>query len=152
MPRFVIEHRVPWADVDLAKIVYFPRFLSYFEMAELEWTRREGYDYEGLLAEMNVWLPRVSAHCNYRAPAHLADLLSIEMHLARLGRRSYTLGFDAYRLPERLAVADGSITIATVSRRRFRPVTVPRKLVRLLDTLGPARRTVSVPRRKGAKK
>jgi YbgC/YbaW family acyl-CoA thioester hydrolase len=136
MPRFVIEHRVPWADVDLAKMVYFPRFFSYFEMAELEWIRQEGYDYERFLSDMEVWLPRVATNCNYHAPLRLADVLSIEMRLARLGRTSYTFGFDVYRLPERVHAADGTITIACVSRTRFRPVNVPRKLARLLRKLG----------------
>lgn len=135
MKPFTIEHRVPWADVDLAKIVYFPRYFSYFEMAELEWYRQQGLSYEAMLEEMDVWMPRVAAHCNYRAPARLAELLSIEMHLERLGRTSYTFGFNAYRLPERAHLADGHITIATVGREIFRATPVPAKLVSLLEGL-----------------
>ncbi len=135
MPRFIIQHRVPWADVDLAKIVYFPRFFSYYEMAELEWIRAQGFRYEDFLEHMNVWMPRVAAHSDYFAPARLADLLSVEMGLKRLGRTSFTFGFDAYRLPERTHLAEGYITIATVSRARFRPIPIPKKLVKLLDGL-----------------
>ncbi len=135
MKPFTIEHRVPWADVDLAQIVYFPRYFSYFEMAELEWYRHQGLSYEVLLEEMDVWMPRVAAHCNYRAPARLAELLSVEMHLQRFGRTSYTFGFNAYRLPERTHLADGHITIATVGRESFRPTPVPPKLASLLEGL-----------------
>jgi len=135
MKPFTIQHRVPWADVDLAKIVYFPRYFSYFEMAELEWYRQQELSYEELLDEMDVWMPRVAAHCNYRAPARLAELVSIEMHLDRLGRTSYTFGFNAYRLPERTHLADGYITIATVGREGFRAKPVPAKLVSLLEGL-----------------
>lgn len=137
MAAFVIEQRVAWSDVDLARIVYFPRFFTYFENAELEWIRQQGLSYEELLTELGVWMPRVAASCNYRAPARLADLLVIEMRLDRLGKTSFTLGFDAYRLPERTAVADGSITIATVGRESFRPTAVPGGLVRLLSELEP---------------
>lgn len=135
MKPFTIEHRVPWADVDLAKIVYFPRFFSYFEMAELEWYRHKGLSYETMLEEIEVWMPRVAAHCNYRSPARLAELLSIEMVIRRLGRTSYTFGFDAFRLPERVHLADGTITIATVSRDSFRPTPIPDKLRSYLDGL-----------------
>ena len=135
MAAFAIEQRVAWSDVDLARIVYFPRFFSYFENAELEWIRTSGMSYEKLLEEMKVWMPRVAAHCNFRAPAHLADLLKIEMRLDRLGKTSFTLGFDAYRLPDRTHLADGYVAIATVSRESFRPVSLPERLVRLLEGL-----------------
>ena len=135
MEAFKIEHRIPWSDVDLARIVYFPRYFSYFEMAELEWYRIQGLVYEDMLEGLGIWMPRVGAHCNYRAPAHLAELLSIEMHLERLGRTSYTFGFNAYRLPERIHLADGHIAIVTVARESFRPVPIPAKLTRLLEGL-----------------
>jgi YbgC/YbaW family acyl-CoA thioester hydrolase len=135
MEAFKIEHRIPWSDVDLARIVYFPRYFSYFEMAELEWYRTQGLVYEDVLEGLGIWMPRVGAHCNYRAPAHLAELLSIEMHLERLGRTSYTFGFNAYRLPERIHLADGHIAIVTVARESFRPVPIPAKLTSLLEGL-----------------
>ena len=145
MGAFVIQHRIPWSDVDLAKIVYFPRYFSYFEMAELDWIREQGLRYEDYLSELEIWMPRVAAHCNYRAPARLADLLAIEMRLDRLGTTSFTLGFDAYLLPDRIQTADGFITIATVSRSEFRPTAVPRALVERLETL--ERRTPAEARR-----
>jgi len=135
MARFKLEHRVPWRDVDLAGVVNYPRFLSYFEMAELEWVRSRGKDYLGLLEEMHIWLPRAAAHCNFRAPAHLGDLLSIEIGLDRLGRSSATVGYQIYRLPERQLLVDGYVVMASVSRDSFESVPLPEKLKELLQTL-----------------
>ncbi|MGH9322967.1 MAG: acyl-CoA thioesterase [Vicinamibacteria bacterium] len=135
MAVFVIEQRVVWSDVDLARIVYFPRYFSYFENAELEWVRRQGLTYEDFLDDMGIWMPRVACHCNFRAPAKLAELVSIEMRLDRLGTTSFTLGFDAFRLPERTHLADGYIVVATVDREGFRPTLVPERLVELLSEL-----------------
>jgi len=135
MAAFIIEQRVAWSDVDLAGIVYFPRYFTYFENAELEWFRRQGLTYEGFLDEIGVWMPRVACHGNFRAPAKLAELLSIEMRLDRLGKTSFTFGFDAFRLPERTPIADGYIVVATVERETFRPTPVPERLVRLLSAL-----------------
>jgi YbgC/YbaW family acyl-CoA thioester hydrolase len=137
MGPFVVEQRVAWSDVDFARIVYFPRYFSYFETAELEWIRSLGLRYEELLEELGIWLPRVAAQCNFRAPARLADLVSVEMRLERLGRTSFTLVFDAYRLPERAHLADGSITIAVVDRDAFRPTPLPERLALLLAELEP---------------
>ncbi|HEX9725416.1 MAG TPA: thioesterase family protein [Vicinamibacteria bacterium] len=137
MACFKLEHRVPWRDVDLAAVVNYPRFLSYFEMAELEWVRSLGEDYLGLLEEMNIWLPRAAAHCNFRAPAHLSDLLSIEIGLERLGRSSATVAYEIYRLPERELIVDGYVVMASVSRESFKPVPLPEKLKDMLLTLKP---------------
>jgi acyl-CoA thioester hydrolase len=139
MGPFVIEQRVAWSDVDFARIVYFPRYFSYFETAELEWIRSKGLRYEELLEELGIWMPRVAAQCNFRAPARLAELVAVEMRLDRLGRTSFTFAFDAFRLPERTYLADGSITIATVDRDRFRPTPVPERLAHLLSELEPRR-------------
>lgn len=135
MARFKLEHRIPWRDVDLAAVVNFPRFFSYFEMAELEWVRAQGKDYVGFLDEMNVWLPRAAAHCNYRAPARVGDLLAIEMGVERLGRASFTFGYEVFRLPERQLVADGSVVVAAVSREHFKSVPLPDKLKEMLQGL-----------------
>ena len=132
MPSFAIQQRVAWSDVDLAKIVYFPKYLTYFENAELEWFASQGWDYEEFLTKSGIWIPRVATQVNFRSPARLRDLLQIEMHLSRLGRTSFTLGFDVFRLPERTHVVDGTITVAVVSRTNFRPIKVPAKLVRML--------------------
>ena len=135
MGGFAVEVRVPWSDVDLAGVVYFPRFFTYFELAELEWVRAQGLGYEEFLRSLNVWLPRVAVHCNYRTPARLDDRLSIQMKLLRLGRTSFTLGYGAYRLPDGEPVADGYTVIATVSRARFKPIAVPRALRERLQAL-----------------
>lgn len=135
MDPFSIEHRVPWPDVDLVGVVYFARFLSYFEMAEVEWMRAQKIDYEGLLDKEKIWMPRVSAHCDYKSPAKFGDLLSIEMKLGRLGRSSFKLDYEAYRLPERTHLADGYIVAAAVSQSNFKAVPLPGELREALQTL-----------------
>jgi acyl-CoA thioester hydrolase len=135
MACFVIEHRVGWADVDMVGIVYFPRFLTFFELAELEWVRSHGFGYREYLDRLGVWLPRVAAHCNYHAPARLDDTMAVEMKVDRLGRTSFTFGFEVFRLPGRTLLADGYIVIASVSRGEFKPVRLPEALVDMLAPL-----------------
>ncbi len=135
MDRFSIEHRVPWPDVDLVGVVYFARFLSYFELAEVEWMRAQKIDYEGLLNKEKIWLPRVSAHCDYQSPARFGDLLSIAMKLGRVGRSSFKLVYEVHRLPERTHLADGYIVAAAVSRSTFKAVPLPDQLREVLQTL-----------------
>ncbi len=135
MTTFTYEYRVPWQDVDLAGIVYFPRYFSYFEMAEQEWIREEGFPYDEFIEKLDIWMPRVAVQSSFHSPARLGDLLSIEMKLGRRGRSSFTLAFDAYRIPERKLIVDGTITIATVSRSRFKPIRIPKLLSEMLAKL-----------------
>ena len=108
---------------------------GYFEHAELEWVRSHGMKYADLLERRDVWLPRAAAHCNYHGPARLDDVLRIEMRLARLGNKSFTLGFEIFREAERARLADGTIVVATVSRVDFRPVAIPAPLSGMLLAL-----------------
>jgi acyl-CoA thioester hydrolase len=135
MAPFVYKHRVRWRDVDLAGIVHFAHFVAYFEAAEQEWIRSYGIDFGAFLQKLDICMPRVSLHCNYHAPARLDDLLAINVKLGRIGRTSFTLGFDVYRNADREHVAEGHFVITTVSRTSFKPVRVPEELREMLDAL-----------------
>ena len=69
--------RVPYADVDQMKFVYYANYLVYFEMARTGLLRQAGMPYSEL-EERGVLLPVMAAHCAYRQPAHYEDLLSVE--------------------------------------------------------------------------
>ncbi len=94
--------------------------------------------YTLLLDKEKIWMPRVSAHCDYKSPARFGDMLSIEMKLGRLGRSSFKLLYQAYRVPERTHLADGYIVAAAVSRSTFKAVPLPDELRKALQTLEPA--------------
>ena len=53
-------------------------------------------------------LPRVAASCDYLTPARFADVLTIGVSVARLGRSSVAYAFDFSRDGE--AVARGQVT------------------------------------------
>ena len=124
-----------WREVDMAGIVHFAHLVSYFEIAEHEWVRSHGVEYGAFLENLGIAMPRVALDCNFHAPARLDDLLLINVKLERIGQKSFTLGFDAYRGSEREHVADGRFVIATVSRRSFEPVRVPEKVREMLDVI-----------------
>lgn len=135
MAPFVYQHRVRWRDVDLAGIVHFAHFVSYFEVAEHEWIRSYGTEYGEFLEKLSICMPRVSVHCDFHAPARLDDLLSIEVKLERMGNTSFTLGFDTVRDSDGEHVAEGSFVIATVSRTSFKPIRVPERVREMLEAL-----------------
>jgi acyl-CoA thioester hydrolase len=91
--------RVPYADVDRMGFVYYANYLVYFEMARSEMLREAGLPYSEL-EKRGIWLPVVSAHCDYKKPAHYEDLLlvltrcstenNVRLHIAYEVRRAGT--------------------------------------------------------------
>ncbi len=68
--------RVPYAHTDQMRYVYYANYLVYFEMARSEMLREIGLPY-GELEARGVFLPVIEAHCEYKAPAHFDDLLTV---------------------------------------------------------------------------
>jgi acyl-CoA thioester hydrolase len=84
---------------------------------------------------LDVWLPRVQCHFDYRSPARLDELLDIEIWVGHIGRSSIRLEF-ALRKPDALVAAEGHLVIVAIARSNARAVDVPQALV---DALAPYR-------------
>lgn len=67
---------VPYADIDKMGFVYYANYFVYFEMARASLLREVGLPY-GEMEARGVLLPVVTAHCDYRRPAHYDDLLLV---------------------------------------------------------------------------
>jgi len=57
--------------------VYYANYFVYFEMARAELLREAGMPY-GDMEKKGVMLPVITAHCEYKKPAHFDDLLNVE--------------------------------------------------------------------------
>ena len=87
---FTATRRVEFSDTDLAGIVHFSRFFIYMESVEHEFLRSLGTsvvtEYEG----DRIGWPRMSASCDYKAPAFFEDELEIVLRIERKGNKSLT--------------------------------------------------------------
>lgn len=70
--------RVPYADVDQMRFVYYANYLVYFEMARTGMLRDAGMPYSEL-EKRGVLLPVMTSHCEYQQPAHYEDLLAVDV-------------------------------------------------------------------------
>lgn len=105
---FLTTRRVEFRDTDAAGIAHFTAFFAYMEEAEHALLRSLGTsvlmrDEAGVIS----W-PRVAASCDFTAPVRFEDELTVGVHVARLGAKSVTYGFD-FSLGGR-EVAAGSLT------------------------------------------
>ncbi|MEZ6065635.1 MAG: thioesterase family protein [Planctomycetaceae bacterium] len=89
MSHFQTTRRVQFFETDMAGIVHFANFYRWMEEAEHEFYRASGLS---IMRRMDdgryIGWPRVSASCNFRAPARYEDLITVELTIERIGMKS----------------------------------------------------------------
>jgi acyl-CoA thioester hydrolase len=120
--RFSAFLRVGFDETDAQAVVYYGRYLPYFDRSRVEYLRHLGLLHG--LPERQEFVMRRSSQ-EYEAPARFDDLLEVFVRTARIGRTSTTL---EYRVRETgdgtlLAVAEQVMVLIDADSRR--PVEVP---------------------------
>jgi acyl-CoA thioester hydrolase len=92
--RFGVYTRVAFSDTDAQGVVYYGRYLPYFDLARTEYHRNLG-GVDG--AARSEFVMRAS-NVEYHAPARFDDLLEVFVRIIRIGRSSMTYDYAAYRL------------------------------------------------------
>ncbi|MBV9232378.1 MAG: acyl-CoA thioesterase [Chloroflexi bacterium] len=98
MPQASIQVRVPFADVDYSGRIHFTAMLRYMDMAEHELVRSMGFARATTLKD--IAFPRVHVECDYLSAISYDDELTIEAHVERVGRSSWTVAFTARFTPQ----------------------------------------------------
>jgi acyl-CoA thioester hydrolase len=123
--------RVWFSDTDAQGIVYYGRYLPYFDHARTEYHRHLGAS--ALSFGGREFVMRALS-VEYHAPARFDDLLEIFVRLARIGRTSATYECAAYRSEEDdvlMVVATQTLVLVDLEERR--PAEIPadyRELIR----------------------
>jgi len=120
--RFSAYTRVGFSDTDAQGIVYYGRYLPYFDYARVEYARHLGV----LEAELQgcEFVMRAS-NVLYEAPARFDDLLEVFMRTKRLGRSSMTAELCAVRLDDDEVMCTAEQTLVLVDPAHRRPVPIP---------------------------
>jgi acyl-CoA thioester hydrolase len=84
--------RVAFSDTDAQGVVYYGRYLPYFDLARTEYHRNLG-QIDGV--ERSEFVMRAS-NVEYHAPARFDDLLEVFVGVPRVGRTSVTYEYAAY--------------------------------------------------------
>jgi acyl-CoA thioester hydrolase len=101
--------RVWFSDTDAQGIVYYGRYLPYFDHARVEYHRHLGLlevgEHEFVMRACDV---------EYHAPARFDDLLEVFVRMARIGRSSATYQCAAYRLDDDALMVTATQTVVLV--------------------------------------
>jgi acyl-CoA thioester hydrolase len=112
--------RVWFSDTDAQGVVYYGRYLPYFDHARTEYHR-----HLGSLGIEDAELVMRASNVEYHAPARFDDLLECFVRVSRLGRTSVTYDFLALRLPDDTLMVTATQTLVLVDLATRRPVHIP---------------------------
>ena len=122
--RYAAYTRVAFSDTDAQGVVYYGRYLPYFDLARTEYHR-----HLGSIENRGEFAMRAS-HVEYHAPARFDDLLEVFVRVERIGTTSVTYDYAAYRCDDdgaaELLMASAKQTLVLIDLAERRPVEVPR--------------------------
>jgi acyl-CoA thioester hydrolase len=120
--KFSAHTRVDFSDTDAQAIVYYGRYLPYFDMARVEYLRHVALldptpgPEEFVMRALSV---------EYFAPARFDDAIEIFVRVSRIGRSSVTWEFAAYHVADDQLLVTSSQTAVLIDVAERRPVAVP---------------------------
>jgi acyl-CoA thioester hydrolase len=121
--KFSARTRVGFSDTDAQGIVYYGRYLPYFDLARVEYLRELDLLRPAAL-EGDEFVMRACG-IEYLAPAVFDDEIDVCVRLARLGRTSATFECAAYRVPDDLLLVTATQTLVLVDLEERRAVPIP---------------------------
>jgi acyl-CoA thioester hydrolase len=119
--RYSALTRVGFSETDAQGVVYYGRYLPYFDQARVEYHR-----HLGMLGNQPAGLEFVMRACalEYHAPARFDDLLEVFVRPARIGRTSVTYEHAAYRVDDDALMVTAQQTLVLIDAARRAPAPV----------------------------
>lgn len=122
--RFSAQTRVGFSDTDAQGIVYYGRYLPYFDLARVEYHRNLGLLGMDIGEEGQEFVMRAST-IEYLAPAVFDDLIEVYVRMARIGRTSVTYELAAYRGVDDELMVTATQTLVLVDLEERKAVPIP---------------------------
>jgi acyl-CoA thioester hydrolase len=118
--KYAAFTRVGFSDTDAQGIVYYGRYLPYFDLARVEYHRH----LEMMRLDTEHEFVMRASDIEYLAPARFDDLLEVFIRVSRIGRTSVTYEMAAYLVDndELLVTAHQTLVLVDLEARKAAPV------------------------------
>ena len=118
--RYSAFERVGFSDTDAQGVVYYGRYMPYFDLARTEYHRHLGRVTLG-----NVDFAMRAVTVEYVAGAKFDDMLEIFVRVERIGTTSILYDHAAYRVDDDTLMATAKATLVCIALDERRAVPVP---------------------------
>lgn len=116
--------RVYYRDVDQMGIVYYSRYLEYFEAARTELLRKMGLNVRKI-EDNGYYLPVLESHCRYLGSARFDDVLRIETFIPSTPRFKVRIGYNVTLEDSDTKIAEGFTLHVFTRQNDGKPCRVP---------------------------
>ena len=128
--KYAAYTRVGFSDTDAQGIVYYGRYLPYFDLARVEYHRHLELM---RVQEGREFVMRAST-VDYLAPARFDDLLEVFIRPARVGRTSVTFENATYRVDDDVLMVTAQQTLVLVDLEQRKACAIPESYVESLQS------------------
>ena len=120
--KYAAFMRFGFSDTDAQGIVYYGRYLPYFDLARVEYHRHLDLLEKAFREEQFVM--RASS-VEYLAPARFDDLIEVFIRMKRVGRTSATYECAAYRVEDDVLMVTATQTLVFIDLEERRALPIP---------------------------
>jgi acyl-CoA thioester hydrolase len=124
--------RVRYEETDTMQVVYYGKYLVWFEVGRMGLLRDVGLEYRDW-RKRDLRIPVVQAQTNYKAPARFDDEVLVKTRVARMGNSSITFENEVYKLPEMKLLCTGH-TVHALIDKKGKTVPIPEDLRKVLTS------------------
>jgi acyl-CoA thioester hydrolase len=121
--KFSVEIRVRLPETDALGVVYHGYFLTYFDVARMDYLRALGQLEKFRKGEALTLVVHASA--DFRSPARFDDILVVHVRVRRIGESSVTFDFRVNSKAGDRLVAEGRSVHSFIDSKTWQPVRVP---------------------------
>ncbi|MFL5954231.1 MAG: acyl-CoA thioesterase [Gaiellaceae bacterium] len=126
--RYSAFVRVQFSDTDAQGVVYYGRYMPYFDLARTEFHRHLGRVHLG-----DVDFAMRAMTVEYVAGARFDELLEVFVRVDRIGTTSITYDHAVYRADDDTLMATAQATLVCISLDQRKAVPVPEAFRRQID-------------------
>jgi acyl-CoA thioester hydrolase len=119
--KFASFTRVGFSDTDAQGIVYYGRYLPYFDAARVEYHRH----LDMLKLDFGGEFVMRASNIEYHAPARFDDLVEVFIRISRIGRTSATYEMAAYRVDDDVLMVTASQSLVLVDLKERKACPIP---------------------------
>ena len=117
------EHRVRYSDTDHFGVVYYARYLDWFEAGRTEILRNKGVTYSEL-EKKGLFAPVVEVKVNYLKPAHYDDIAVLETSVSHIGNSSVKFAYKVFNKKTKELLVE-AYTVNVFVTKEMKSVRIP---------------------------
>ncbi|MDP6906756.1 MAG: thioesterase family protein [Candidatus Thalassarchaeaceae archaeon] len=129
----VLQRRVDFPMIDLAKVVFYP---EYFDLAhrffEESWELICGIDYPTITQEMHLGFPAVRTESDHISPLRYGDQIQCKIWIESVGNSSITWRYQ-FSNQKGILCWDAKVVTVCVNMKTFEKQSVPAEIAERLQ-------------------